>query len=116
MELMLIPWTARAYLSSPLLFSTPSTLFCFSDKKQSAPLHEAAILGNVELIKLLLKHRANPNEPNVDLDTPLTLSLKRLTPTSTQYSACALLILNAGADPNTQNELGLAPLHYVAKN
>lgn len=67
-------------------------------------------------MKLLLAHKANPKEDNVDGDTPLTLALKRLSPLNMTYSSCALAILNAGANINAQNQLGLAALHYVAKN
>jgi ankyrin repeat protein len=68
------------------------------------------------MVKLLLSHRANPNEENLDRDTPLTLTLKRIHVKSAPYGSCALAVLDAGANVNAQNENGLAPLHYAAKH
>lgn len=79
-------------------------------------MHEAVVGEEVDIVKLLVKHKAIVDEANLEGDTALTLALKRLTPTTLKFSAIALALVNAGANVNIRNELGLTPLHYVAKN
>jgi len=75
-----------------------------------SPLHEAAIMGCQELVKLLLDYRANPNihaqENNV---TPLHDAA------SNGFMAVAVTLVSYGADLNARNSQGLTPLQ-VAKS
>jgi uncharacterized protein len=65
----------------------------------------AAKGGSLEAMKLLLKHKADPNIAPNDLgDTPLTAAIwtRKATPVE--------LLLKAGANPNAVNAHGVAPL------
>ena len=71
-------------------------------------LHTAALVGNLEAIKLLVAHGADVNRP-VDFSgtTPLHFAASR-----TNAQIVRELIM-AGADVNTQNKLGQTPIYFV---
>ena len=46
------------------------------DEKKLSPLHYAARYSNIEILKLLIKHGANPNQAGDDDMTPLHYSAR----------------------------------------
>ena len=77
------------------------------DSKGSTALWWAAYSGNSALVRLLLKHDADPNIADVMRDTPMhnvyLLSYE-----------CLVDLLDHGADPSVTNFWGITPLHNIA--
>ncbi|XP_026397700.1 ankyrin repeat and protein kinase domain-containing protein 1-like [Papaver somniferum] len=71
-----------------------------------AALYYAAVGDQLDSVKLLLDHHADPNVVLRGLITPLTASILN---DSLQMTD---LLLQAGADPNAESR-GIAPLRYV---
>lgn len=67
-------------------------------------IFEAIHFGRYDRIKELTENMANFAVTNADGDTPLIYAIRQ------QKTQIVELLLNAGADPNTQNELELTPL------
>ena len=80
------------------------------------PLHEAVIAagegGPIEMIKLLLKYKADINATHPDLEggTPLLVALFN------NFVDIAQFLLDAGADPNISSDEGNYPLHWSVDN
>jgi ankyrin repeat protein len=71
-------------------------------------LHKAALVGDAERVKELLKKGANPNIKNEKGRTPLHAAAYK------GHVEVARLLLEHGADPNTQDKDGNTPLHWAA--
>jgi len=76
---------------------------------QNSVLHRAAMLKNVNLGELYLEKGADPNDLNVEGDSPLHLAAR--------YGDHELvrLLLKHGADPTVKNHFGQTPLHLAAQ-
>lgn len=71
------------------------------------PLHVASILGNIEVMQLLIDYGAMVDVQDFDGDTPLhDAALAK------RFEAVAVL-LHAGADPEIQNESKFTPFHIA---
>jgi ankyrin repeat protein len=79
------------------------------DWQGRTPLHWAAIRGNEEIIRTLLKFKTDPSAPDVDQITPLHLAAN--------YSSvnCVNLLLDAGANPNATSHYHSTPLHFAVR-
>ncbi|MEJ8837339.1 ankyrin repeat domain-containing protein [Ramlibacter sp. AN1133] len=71
------------------------------------PLHYAATGGHVEIIQILLDEYAYIDAESPNKSTPLMMAAKYGTP------AAVKLLLEAGADPNLRNELGLSAIEFA---
>lgn len=71
-------------------------------------LHFAAFNGDVEMLQLLLEHKADLNAENFDGNTPLVMAVK-----GNQRESIRMLV-NAGADVNHESDSGSTAAHYAA--
>lgn len=69
----------------------------------------AAEFGHVDVVKELLKHKANPNIGNKYKVTALMLA------SGNGYNAVVSELLKNKADPNLANKYGVTPLMYAAR-
>ena len=74
-------------------------------KRVRTALHDAAAAGRMDKIETLLREGADPNAVDGRGDTPLRL---------TAWRGPATLLLNAGADIHTTNDIGLTVTHRAA--
>lgn len=72
-----------------------------------APIHVAAGEGNAEMISLLVRAGAEPNEPDDEGETPLLIALR------SGYPDAARKLLDLGADPAARNGAGQTVLHAI---
>jgi ankyrin repeat protein len=77
---------------------------------QLAPLHMAAMLGNKEMIDLLLSNGAEINIKNPDGITPLQYAI------FTERHEPVKLLIEKGADINNKGFRGATPLHDAVLN
>jgi cytohesin len=74
------------------------------------PLHVATMSGIGEPgVRLLLKHKADPNVPDLAGQTPLHLGAGYCA------SGTVRALLDAGADPSSKDKSGLAPIDYAKR-
>ncbi len=79
------------------------------DKDKNSPIHNAAYLGNLEIVDLLLKKgAASLNEGNYRGQTPLHLACER------GHPGVVTRLLEAGADVEARDTLGRTPLMTTA--
>ena len=74
------------------------------------PLHEAAEIGNTEVITALLEMNARVNAQDNDGKTPLAIAVLH------DNVVCSELLLERGADPLLTDKYGLSPLYAAARN
>lgn len=87
--------------------------------KSKSPMHVAAKVGNLEGMKLLLKHGGDPNlalEPQQDSqhDNGHTVLMDAVN-ADHHASSMVELLLSHGADPNKRIKGGWTPLHVACK-
>jgi ankyrin repeat protein len=84
-----------------------------NDREESrgrTPLHMAAEYGDIELVDLLIRYRADVNAPDRDRNTPLHYAVMR------GHKHVAEFLLKNRANSNAQNKDGRTPLHIAALN
>ena len=64
---------------------------------------------NVELLKSMLTHKADPHIQDIDGDTPLHLAAR------IEHPVYLSILLSAGAKPNKPNNYKQTPLHYAVR-
>jgi ankyrin repeat protein len=82
-----------------------------NDREESrgrTPLHMAAEYGDIELVDLLIRYRADVNAPDRDGNTPLHYAVMR------GHKHVAEFLLKNRANSNAQNKDGRTPLHITA--
>jgi ankyrin repeat protein len=89
----------------------------------ATPLLRAAKAGDVESVRLLLEHGANPNLPNIQGITPVMaaaglgsneIDTRGRFKTQPDLVACVDLLVKAGADVNAHDHNGSTALHGAA--
>ena len=78
-------------------------------------LHLAITKMELELIRELLKRGANPNEVDIEGNTPLHLLFLIFSKNSRVAAILAELLVNQGADPNAKNYDGWGPIHLAVR-
>ena len=78
---------------------------------QRTPLHSAAIVGDSEIVQVLLDWKLDINAKDAYGWTPLYSALLDRPP---NYFEVLQLLLDHGADPNAQMSDGSTPLHYAS--
>ena len=83
----------------------------FDENFNAFPIHIASTAGSIEIVELLLRHKADPNIPAEDGDTALHMATKM-----NKVSVVNCLLSN-GANLNAVDEHnGATALHYAAGN
>lgn len=109
------------------LISSGINIDCYVDtgSEQQTPLHIACLNLNLDIIKLLLHHGADPNKTFIECFThtrvnPLMYILSELTPVDNDIqhcaSKCAELLLDAGLDILYKNEQGITAPSIASNN
>lgn len=80
------------------------------DRRGMTPLHAAAVNGHSEIVKMLIREKANVNTFDKKKISPLMGCIER-----GHYDVARVLLEN-GADPNVKNKDGQTPLHVAAAN
>ena len=78
----------------------------FNDSKSSTPLLVG--IQNLDIVKVLLSHGADPNKPNVDGDTPLHWACS--------YGKLEIAKVLSGADANKTNKRNETPFILACKH
>jgi ankyrin repeat protein len=110
---------SAAYLGSEAVVSLLLERGCdpaLADRNGFTPLHQAARGGHVEVVELLLRHRAG-SAPGGNVVHAATVG-EAVTPLheAARWGRCDVmeLLVGAGADPNARNARGETPLHCAA--
>lgn len=134
-------WVSRQEAEIAKLLSENPTLLTGRDGDGWTALHWAVRLGNVETTRLLIKRGADIDARDLKGRTPLFVVMDRLKrpldenaskqevetlraemragfpvtdkPLGISQLECARLLLDAGADPNTVDEIGQTPAHWA---
>ena len=87
----------------------------------ATPLLRAALCGDLTVVRLLLKHGADPQIPTLDHTTPLMVAAgvgwaEGMTHEYSEDETVELvkLLLDLGSDVNAANDHGITPLHGAA--
>jgi ankyrin repeat protein len=80
-------------------------------KREDRPLHRAAALGSLDLVRLLLAAGADPNAHNATGETPLHAAVAN---DPYRASAVSRLLIDRGADFTAVDSLGETPVHRAA--
>ena len=89
-------------------------------KGDNTPLHSAAFYGDLEMVQVLLKYKADVNAQNSGGRTPLDSASEGFyfgatTNIALSLSKVARLLLEHGADVNARSNYHTTPLHFAAK-
>jgi ankyrin repeat protein len=74
----------------------------------TSPLHVAAVFGHTEIVKLLLRNKADVNAKDKEGETPLLAALVN------GHSDIGELLVNKGAKVDIKDKNGWTPLHFAA--
>lgn len=74
-------------------------------------VHFAGFYRQIAVLRLLLRAGANPNAVDANDSTPLLLTCR--SPEKRLRAAAVRELLQGGADPTLQNDVGNLPLHYA---
>lgn len=102
--------TPRATLLAVLMLAASSTAVAATAAPGASAIAEAAERGDVATVRVLLKKRADINDPSAD-GTPALHWVVRM-----QDLATARQLIKAGADVNKANRYGVLPLHIAIEN
>jgi len=100
---------APTAILTDLLAHMNSTCVNQPDSGGRTPLHEAAITGHVDGVKVLLGQNASISVRDNDGCTPLHLAAFR------GNDEIIRLLCQAGIDPNARDSHGQTPLHYAVE-
>lgn len=78
------------------------------DDRGMTPLHIAALLGDVEICKILIAHNADVNATEANGFSPLAMAA------AADHADVVLSLLSNGADIDAQGDNGFTALHMVA--
>ena len=78
------------------------------DTEKRVPLHEAALYGDIHIIKLLVEHDADINAQDIGGNTPLHLAISNGEINGTE------ILVKMGANIATVNKQGQTPLHMAS--
>ncbi len=99
-----------------LLHRNGSSVSPRRDSSQWTPLHSAALVGDTEMVQILVELNADINAEAVDMSTPLHFaSIGFLNRDSLNRVKVARFLLEHGADANSRREGGFTPLHNALK-
>ena len=73
-----------------------------------SPLHKAALRGDSEIIRTLLRFKADPNAQNEFEETPLHYACKRGNVVNVK------LLMEAGASVKAEDKAGKGVMHHAA--
>ncbi|RZI45786.1 ankyrin repeat domain-containing protein [Rickettsiales endosymbiont of Peranema trichophorum] len=94
---------------SKLLLAYPLIDVDYKDDRMWTPLHLSVYHNYIDVARLLLQHKANPNLVDINGKTSLHLALR-----DGRYIDMVDLLLEVGAEPNVINDEGLTPLSIAA--
>ena len=84
--------------------------------RKITPLHSAAYFGDVEMVQILLKYKADVHARNAWDGTPLSFALgSEFRNSAISFSDVARLLLEHGADGNARDDGHYTPLHSAAQ-
>ena len=95
-----------------LLVASAYIVFVYLESKGDMDIHTAAGMGKVERVSSLLASGIDPNERK-NAQTPLLAAVKS---TADGTDKVVSLLLEAGADVNSQDREGLTPLHTAIRS
>jgi len=78
-------------------------------------LHLAVVRGNLLLIDMLIKRKAEPNVVDSDGNTPLHFVMNVFIKSESKYRAIAESLVFSGSKPNIRNKELWGPLHIAAR-
>jgi ankyrin repeat protein len=81
-----------------------------------APLHCAAINGNVEMVHALIQHGATIDSETNNGETPLMFAIMHASDRPNDYYRVIMHLIDQGADVNHQDRLGNRPLLFANRN
>jgi ankyrin repeat protein len=79
------------------------------DDHGNTPMHQACMVGNVEMLKLLLAHGANINKQSNNKSTPLHMAV------ASSQIECVKYLISKKANVNATGEDDWTPLHWAAQ-
>jgi len=74
---------------------------------ERTPLHKASIFGDVDIMRWLLNHSADPNAQDDGRRTPLHIAALNMKPEAVQ------VLLEHNADVNSRSDQGITPLYNI---
>ena len=79
-------------------------------QSQATPLHAACVSDSLEVIQVLLDHKADPNAKTINQRTPLHFACSK---NGENCEDIVWLLLSSGADPEIIDNHGKKPIHLT---
>eukprot|EP01102_Stenamoeba_stenopodia_P020670 TRINITY_DN814_c0_g1_i1.p1 TRINITY_DN814_c0_g1~~TRINITY_DN814_c0_g1_i1.p1 ORF type:complete len:677 (-),score=87.73 TRINITY_DN814_c0_g1_i1:428-2371(-) len=95
--------------------TSASDLTATRDSHGQTPLHLAALEAKIDVVKLLLTHKADVHVRDKNNWTPLHCSAAGSGERSLQHLEVCELLLRAGAQPNAITETNTSVMHYLVR-